>query len=1318
MWHKYKHKHSFRIIAVFTALIVVFSAFGILQGNFVFAGKAQSKDNTIQVWDGSMDYEFEGAGSKNDPYKITNAAELYGFAKKYCGEEQLTSNNKYFELTTDIYLNDVTNTNWMYNSAREWFFLNKWTPGTGTQGFRGNFNGNGHTVYGMYYENPNDWAAVMGLIPMASGNATISNVNVRHAYVKPNNYEGIIGSIVGFVNRNTSIAKSNVKISKCVADSTVDFSGLTNSLAGGIVGVVRESYVTIEYCGSSVKFNNEYSPAGKGGGILANANIWQTKKISIINSYTTVGFTTGLPGGMDNTSISDDTLYSSNGWWKTNADVNMSVVTLGNMQGKKAKDNMPLLDWDIWETHEKDYPIIKGSTAGDRSVDYYNGEAGKVWSGKVAQDYAGGTGTKTDPYIIETAEQLYKMVIEHCVADDSDPNANYKLAADIYLNDVTDPEWFNKGKPNKWPDIQLLSEGQGFKGRLNGSGHTVYGMYYKDTSLMGGLIPVMAGNSSIKDLHIRNAYIDGQASGDMCYMGTIAGYVQAGASSSITRCSARNIVFGDAKGVGGLVGAVSAGGLRIVSCYFIGTLPEICTYEGGFYSDMWGSVTISDSYTAGCLSFCKSNGIADSVRYATVSQENAPFATSRAISITVVAQEDMIGEKAKASMPELDWGSTWCVIADDYPHTLVPENPDAIDGIVGAVWSGNCAEDYEGGSGTESDPYQIATGEQLYKFVTEHVISGDKPAYYIITEDIKLNDTTSEKWYEAEKLNQWYCAAGINNAFAGHLDGQGHIVSGMYIKSSGTNVKGSLIPGLDTKATVKNLGVTHSYVDMSLTNSEVYGAGLVAYIKYWSENIDVIEENYPVISNCFVDSSVSIKARDAGGIVGGIPTPVKIENCYSVCKITNGFRGGAIIGDSWNKGTIIENCYGCTPDFDQLANGKTEVTVGGMTYTNAYIFGMAIGDSTFVGINDMLGNNAKTGMPGLDYENIWQTVDNSTPVLKMFYPKIKMGTNADARTSTISFVTGVEGLTVDPVTSKVGSKFILPTPNREGYKLEGWYVYPEYQCRYTDDFFPYVNLILYANWEQDSIIQNFEAYTNTEYDVGTDHEYYRPGVAQYTADNVHGGNKGVHRIGNTSAEDEFLINYESELVVGGEYKMTFWVMTDTANANGKLSVAYKNWPDIAESNNGKEVMMSFDSLKIGEWTKITYDFVAKSKWLSFVTTGNTSMYFDDIMIIRTSDTVHTVANNSISTNTKVEQLIEDKDEQEVPSENFVSDKESTEDETNKNDKNDKKKPTKIETNEEPFNYLLLIISIAVAIVVISAVVLIVVIKKKKSAKGN
>ena len=79
-----------------------------------------------------------------------------------------------------------------------------------------------------------------------------------------------------------------------------------------------------------------------------------------------------------------------------------NVVTLDKMIGAAAKENMPNLDWGKWKTTES-FPIVKIASP--------NGTKGGVWSGDIAAAYAGGSGkTADDPYLIETPEQLARMV--------------------------------------------------------------------------------------------------------------------------------------------------------------------------------------------------------------------------------------------------------------------------------------------------------------------------------------------------------------------------------------------------------------------------------------------------------------------------------------------------------------------------------------------------------------------------------------------------------------------------------------------------------------------------------------------------------------------------------------------------------------------------------------------------------------------------------------------------------------------------------------------------------------------------------------------
>ena len=380
---KLQGKRSF---SCFLALALIITA--CLSASAVYSSAAASDTETYintpgDLWDGeSSDTEFAGSGTQADPYQITTAAELYGFVRTYCGEtaeDKRHEDNLYAVLKSDIYLNDVRESDWATNSPNEWYSINKWTRGGEGMGFRGHFDGNGHTVYGLYfapdkYDDAGDSGikAVSGLMPLASGSAVISNVNVRYSAVKAFGGACQVGSIIGFVQKDHGGDASHVTVEKCVADQTVDFSGLTNAHAGGIVGCVGgPSHLTVRYCGSSVKFNTGgQRPAGKGGGIVGNSD-WGAESIKITNSYSVSSFISGTPSAEFGADISDGTLYSAYSGWETWGNVKQTLVQSASMIGKQAKESMPNLGWDIWETNFRGYPIIKGSTSsnGDANCD-------------------------------------------------------------------------------------------------------------------------------------------------------------------------------------------------------------------------------------------------------------------------------------------------------------------------------------------------------------------------------------------------------------------------------------------------------------------------------------------------------------------------------------------------------------------------------------------------------------------------------------------------------------------------------------------------------------------------------------------------------------------------------------------------------------------------------------------------------------------------------------------------------------------------------------------------------------------------------------
>lgn len=157
------------------------------------------------------------------------------------------------------------------------------------------------------------------------------------------------------------------------------------------------------------------------------------------------------------------------------------------------------------------------------------------------------------------------------------------------------------------------------------------------------------------------------------------------------------------------------------------------------------------------------------------------------------------------------------------------ENPEE---TAPTVWDGTVAESFAGGSGTEADPYLIATAEQLALAITQsgttkqtNAETGEEEtvnetyfgSYYKLTKDILLNDPNAIDWKNAteaqEGLRTWY---DYQENFAGHIDGDGHVVYGLYHYTKGTidssiayatyGKKGAgLIPLVNTDDTVKEI---------------------------------------------------------------------------------------------------------------------------------------------------------------------------------------------------------------------------------------------------------------------------------------------------------------------------------------------------------------------------------------------------------------------------------------------------------------------------------------------------------------------------------
>lgn len=219
-------------------------------------------------------------------------------------------------------------------------------------------------------------------------------------------------------------------------------------------------------------------------------------------------------------------------------------------------------------------------------------------------------------------------------------------------------------------------------------------------------------------------------------------------------------------------------------------------------------------------------------------------------------------------------------------------------------WDGTVAESYAGGNGTISDPFQIATAEQL-ALLAQQTNSGLVGIYhYVLTNDICLSGSDGLTWNPIG-YNQNFGSA---KAFIGTFDGNGHTVSDMYVTSSPSDTGGLF--GCTDSATIKNLNISNSIVN------DVRWAGMIVG---YAENTNFI--------NCNVGGTISYDSNDyykLGGIVGymviyhALIDTILIKDCINNTNIqayttpskdgdTGGIVGYLIVAQGDNS-LILEDC--------------------------------------------------------------------------------------------------------------------------------------------------------------------------------------------------------------------------------------------------------------------------------------------------------------------------------------------------------------------------------------------------------------------------
>lgn len=414
------------------------------------------------VWDGTIASGFAGGdGTQNNPFQIETAAQLAHFAKTVNeGEAYLY---KYIVLTADI---DLAN--------------KEWTPiGNHSNIFKGNFNGNNHTVTGMKISGELDRVGLFGECKKFNVDSAIKNITVKDSVICGNKFVGaIVGSaeeiniencrsIGNTINGETDVGGicgkiggySVGKVSQCYNSSKVTGGGRVGGIAGmgsiaenclntGEITIIREAYRSA--CGGIFGIFGDATTSAR---VTACVNLG---KVSGGESF----------GGIVGSTDSKSTGHISNCYYNMDAITGGfdagTALTAGQLCGALPEG----LNSTIWKEGSVDTSTAAATDTGSRfgtaAGTYINlTKVADIKETKTAPvpvyNYVTTNGDDWDIYtLITTAEEFAAIGKDR---DETKWSANYVLGNDI---DVSGVQLSSIGDP-----------GTPYTGKFSGDGHTI-----------------------------------------------------------------------------------------------------------------------------------------------------------------------------------------------------------------------------------------------------------------------------------------------------------------------------------------------------------------------------------------------------------------------------------------------------------------------------------------------------------------------------------------------------------------------------------------------------------------------------------------------------------------------------------------------------------------------------------------------------------------------------------------------------------------------------------------------------------------------------
>lgn len=514
---------------------------------------ARAEGKTVDTWDGTTiaDKFAAGDGTQGNPFQIETAAQLAYFAKTVNeGEAYL---HKYIVLTADI---DLAN--------------KEWTPiGNYSNPFKGNFNGDNHTVTGMQISGELDRVGLFGECIKFNVNSAIKNITVKDSVICGINF---VGAIVGYAE---GINIENCRSIGNTINGKTDVGGICGKIGGYSVGKVSQCYnsskVTgrvrvggiagmggiAENClntGEIMIIDKAYQSAC--GGIFGIFD--DTTASASITACVNLGKVSGGEsfGGIVGRTDSESTGHISNCYYNMDAITGGfdagTALTAGQLCGALPEG----LDSAKWKAGSVDTSTAvptqgRFGTAAGTYINLQSVEtAGITNTASVpVYNYVTTNGDDWDTYTLITTAEEFAAIGQN--RDAAKWSANYVLGNDI---DVSGVELSSIGDP----EIPYI-------GKFSGDGHTISHVdMTKENYVYSSGLFAQIGNSSGKSGKVILLAANGDIVSSYCDTGGICGDLSAG---EIYGCSFTGTVKGSM--VGGISG-VAGQHTMISQCFFEG----------------------------------------------------------------------------------------------------------------------------------------------------------------------------------------------------------------------------------------------------------------------------------------------------------------------------------------------------------------------------------------------------------------------------------------------------------------------------------------------------------------------------------------------------------------------------------------------------------------------------------------------------------------------------------------------------------------------------------------------------------------------------